>query len=115
METKRTIRNYRDGDEEEIYQLYQAVYPSLQHDRDRWMRWWHWLYKENPAGPSQIYIVEEEAKIIAHLAFISVDLKVGNETTKALQAIDFMIHPDSEFTGLWLLEKKLLQEAEEAG
>jgi hypothetical protein len=110
-----SIRTYREGDEEGIFELFKAVYPSRQYDRSQWMRWWHWMYRENPAGPAKIYLVDEEDKIVAHCARILVDLKVGREIIKAYQVIDFMTHPDSRFKGLFLLERRLLREAEKEG
>ena len=115
MENMRSTRTYRDGDEEGIFNLIKAVYPSMPWNRDQWMRFWHWMYQENPAGPAKIYLVEEQGKIVAHRAHILVDLKVGNEIMKACQNIDFMVHPDSKYRGLFLLERRALREAEEEG
>lgn len=73
------------------------------------------MYRENPAGTAKIYLVAEQGKIVAHLAHIPVDLKVGNEITKACQVADFMSHPDSTFKAMFLLERRVLREAEKEG
>ncbi|HEY49169.1 MAG TPA: GNAT family N-acetyltransferase [Dehalococcoidia bacterium] len=100
MEIQRSARTYRDGDEEGIFELLKTVYPSVQHDRARWMRWWHWMFKEDPVGPSCIYIIDEQDKIIAHHAYYMFDLKVRDEIVKGCQGRDLMRHPDPKYKGL---------------
>ena len=115
MGSTRTIRTYREGDEEGIFELYKAVYPTMPWNKDQWMKLWHWMYRENPAGQARIHVVEEQGKIIAHRAHIQVELKVANDTIKACQNISFMTHPDSKFKGLYLLERRVVREAVREG
>jgi GNAT superfamily N-acetyltransferase len=116
MEPKWIIRAYRDGDEEGILELWKAVYSDMQFDREKWLRWWRWMYKENPAGNGWIWLAEDEGKIVGHEALIPIVVKIGNRIVKVAQAVDLMVHPDYRYQGMFLkLERTALNEAEHKG
>jgi GNAT superfamily N-acetyltransferase len=106
-----SVRAYREGDEEGIYELYQAVYPSKQPERDRWMRWWRWMYRTGPAGNGQIWVADHSGRIVGQYPTIFTQIKVKNEILKVSQNIDLMTHPDYRHQGIsQTLEKKALDE-----
>jgi GNAT superfamily N-acetyltransferase len=116
MERRWSIREYREGDEEGILELCKAVYPSRTYDREQWMRWWRWLYKENPVGLARIWVAEDNGKIVGHYPLVFMMLKAGNQLAKASQNIDQMTHPDYRYQGIASrLGKMALREAEREG
>ena len=70
-----SIRPYEEGDEKGIYKLWKIVYSESESDWDRWMKWWHWLYMENPAGTGLIQIAEVDGEVVGHAAHIPVMMK----------------------------------------
>lgn len=101
MNRKWSIRVYQDGDEEGIYQLYNAVYPAYQTDRESWLRHWHWLYSENPAGNGLIWIAEAGSRIISQHGLIPTRFKVDNQIVLGSWGVDIMTHPDYRRQGIF--------------
>jgi len=101
MKREWSVRTLREGDEEGIYELWQAVYPLEQYDRASWLRWWRWKYRENPAGTGQIWVADHRGKIVGQDAFIFMQMKVGNEILKACQNVDLVIHPDYRYQSMF--------------
>ena len=109
------IREYREGDENLIFELASAVHGAAR-DRERWMRWWYWMYRDNPAGTGKIWVAEHEGRIVGHYALISQHVKIGEEIQKVCQNVDDMTHPDYRYRGIYAaLEKRALDEAGKAG
>jgi GNAT superfamily N-acetyltransferase len=116
MERKWSIREYKEGDEEGILELCKAVYPSRSYDREQWMRWWHWMYKENPVGLGKIWVADDNGKIVGHHPLVFMMLKAGNQLVKASYMIDRMTHPDYRHQGMASkVQKRALNEAEREG
>ncbi len=116
MERKWSIRAYRDGDEAGIFELRKAVNPEREYDQDKWLRWWHWTFKENPAGSAKIWLAEHEDRIVGQYSLIFMYLKVGNTIIKASQNIDDMTHPAYRYQGMFsTLERKALDEVAKEG
>lgn len=116
MERKWSIREYKEGDEEGILELWKAVYPLRSYDWEQWMRWWHWMYKENPVGLARIWVAEDNSKIVGHYPLVFMMLKAGNQLAKASQNIDQMTHPDYRHQGIALtLGKAAFRQAEQGG
>jgi hypothetical protein len=118
MDMKRdfSIRDYREGDEEGIFDLWQAVLPSEQRKRADWMRWWHWMYKENPAGDGLIWLAEANGHIVAQHALIPVRYKVGNKVILGSWGMDAMTHMDYRRQGIFeTISTKLLDHANRIG
>jgi len=116
VERKWSIRAYREGDEEGIFELWKAVYPQMKYDRDRWMRWWQSKFKGNPAGDSILWIADHGGKIVGQFSIIPVRMKVGNEIIVAGLDGDTMTHPDYQRQGVaGILGNRVHAEAEKKG
>lgn len=96
-----TARRYEDGDEEGIFELHKIVYPDREYDRDKWLRWWHWLFKEGPAGEGIILVAEDGGKIVGHDADIPVLMKIGNRNVTGRLGTGTMTHPDYRRQGIY--------------
>lgn len=116
MKPEWSIRAYREGDEEGIYELWRAVLPSEKRDRAEWLRWWHWMYQENPAGKGLIWLAEANGRIAAQHALVPVRLKVGSQTVLGSWGMDAMTHPDYRRQGLFeAISKELGEHAARIG
>ena len=116
MKHEWSIRPYIDGDEERIFELYQAVYPEQEYDMKRWMMNWRWMHKDNPAGVSKIWLAEHGSKIVGHSAIIPVVMKIGTEVITGFQSVDTMTHPDYRRQGIYeTLAKNVYAEFEKEG
>lgn len=87
-------RPYREGDEDAILELWKAVYPDRTYVGEEWLKWWRWLYRDNPNGPGVITVAEADGKIISHAAEIPLMMRVGGEDVLAAFILDAMTHPD---------------------
>ena len=111
-----SVRAYKGGDENEIFELMEAVYPEKKYDREKLMRWWRWMYMNGPAGVSRIWIATHGDKIVGHYPLIPTNMKIGNEIVISSQNIDLMTHPDYRHQGMFsTLEKKALIESDKEG
>src|SRR3990172_1605804 len=91
-----TIRRYVDGDEEKIFELLSCVYEGWK-GKD----YWYWKYKRNPAGfYSNIWIAEDENRIVAYYALVPTKIKVRNTLILGAQSVDMATHPDYRKLGL---------------
>lgn len=116
MEKKWSIREYRDGDEKDILELYKAVYPEKEYDQEDWLKWWKWMFRDNPAGASWIWLAEHNGKIVGQYPLILMNLKIGKEIMRVSQNIDVMTHPDYQHQGIFsALERLSLQSAGREG
>ena len=111
-----SVRAYEKGDENGIFELVKAVHPERKYEREKWMRWWRWMYTENPAGDSRIWIADHDGKIVGQYPLILVNMKFGKQIITASQNIDLMTHPDYRHQGIFsTLEQKALNEAGKEG
>ena len=110
-----TLREYKDGDEEGLFELHKAVFPSLKQSKERWMRWWHWMYRQNPTGTGRIWLAEHENRIVGQSAIIPVVMKFGSEIVTCFQALHTMTHPEYRRQGIYeTLAKRTYAEAAKA-
>jgi len=96
-----TLREFRDGDEEGIFELWQSIHPDDRTGRDEWMKYWTWLYRENPAVEAIIQVAEDNGKIITHHAIVPVWLNIGTEQAMGSWGVDAMTHPQYRRQGIW--------------
>jgi GNAT superfamily N-acetyltransferase len=115
-ERKWLTRPYKDGDEEGIYALWKVVYPEHSYDREHWMKWWRWKYKDNPSGMGVICVAEHNGRIVAHTAELPVMMKVGSESVLVGFSLDAMTDPDYRRQGTFkALVKARCTEGEKRG
>ncbi len=103
--TKRTefpwsIRPYREGDENGIVELLNLAWKA------RFGKWhdlpyWHWKYKQNPAGHPIVWIAELEDKIIGHYGIVPVIMKVGNTYMTGSFSGDAATHTNYQGRGVF--------------
>jgi GNAT superfamily N-acetyltransferase len=116
MERKWSMRAYKQGDEEGVFELWKAVYPEGEYDREKWLRWWQRTYENNPAGPGRIWLAEHGDKIVGQYAIVPMRVKIGSETVLCSQSVDTMTHPDYRRQKIFeTLAKEVYDEAERDG
>ena len=116
MKRKWVIRAYEEGDENEIFELMKATYPEQMLEKEAWMRWWNWKYRDNPAGAPRIWLADHNGKIVGSRSGILVKMKIAGETVMASQNTDLMTHPDYRRQGIFsALEKKSFNPLKDEG
>ena len=93
------IRQYLPDDEDQIFQLRNAVRPEEHYNRNEWLQWWHWTYKVIPEG-SKIWLLEIDGKIVGLFSLLYTNMKIGDRTIKTAQSIDESTHPDYRRRGV---------------
>ncbi len=116
MKRKWKIRYYKKGDERKIFELWNSVYPDRTCSLDSWIKWWNWLYKENPAGDAIICIAEDDDNVVGQYAIVPVLIKIDSETITCAQSLDTMTHPDYRRQGMFeILAKENYSQASKKG
>jgi GNAT superfamily N-acetyltransferase len=92
-----SIREYREGDEEQILELRELVFND-----HKGKEWWKWMYRDGPLGPARIFVAEAKQKIIGHSATIFVPVKIKDQVTRSNHGVDVMVHPDFRHQGLFI-------------
>ena len=116
MKKNWSMRAYREGDEEGILKLWEVSCPDNEYNREEWMRWWRWIYKDNPAGAGWIWLAENNHRIIGHRGMIPVKMKAGTEIVTGFQSIDSLTHPSYRGKGVYLgLNKEVFTAASAQG
>lgn len=93
------IRPYRDGDDDQLYELRRALDPDRYNSKQSWLRWWHWQCKEFPYGVIT-HVAEDNGKIIGRISTQTIDIKIGNDIVKARFPFDYAVHPDYRRQGV---------------
>jgi len=91
-----SLRRYRDGDEQAIFDLQNTVFPNW-----RSLEYWKWKYLKNPAGPPIVWLAEHDNKIIGHYGIIPVRMKVGNMYVTGSFGGDAATHPKYQGKGVF--------------
>lgn len=108
-----SIRAYKEGDEDEIFELTKVVWREQVPEKERWMKGWRWMHIDNPAGISRIWLAEIDGKLVGQYPLIPEDLKVSGKIVKGAQIVDTMTHPEYRRQKLaYSLGKKALKELE---
>lgn len=109
-------RAFRDGDEEGILELWKAVYPERPYNREQWMKWWHWTYRDNPSGKIRIWVAEHDGKLVGQYAILPMTIKVAEESLAGALSLDTMTHPSYRHQGIFVtLAKEVYAEAQRDG
>jgi predicted N-acetyltransferase YhbS len=101
-----TIRNYREGDEEQILELRGIALSGPKNKQ-----WWKWMYQDGPLGPAVIILAEAKQKIIGQHASLPVPIKIKDQVTRGSHGIDLMVHPDYRHQGIFITLDKTLNES----
>lgn len=111
MDQQWSARAFQNGDEEAILELQQAIYGEVA-DKNRWLRWWNWKYKQNPAGEAIIQVACRGNQIVAQYAITPVKMKFGGRFIAAAQSVDTMTHPEYQGRGIFTaLSAEVFREA----
>ena len=94
------IRDYRDGDEEQILGLRRRVFGDL--DPVRLMpETWRWQFRDNPAGASVWALAQDHDRIVGQYAVIPTRFSVEGKDACFALSCDTMIDPDYRRQGLF--------------
>jgi hypothetical protein len=81
----------------EILDLMNVVQPHIKRSLDLL----RWQYFESPAGPGQIYLIEEQGKIATIVCAAATKIQTENQVLSARILQDGMTHPDYRRRGLF--------------
>lgn len=98
MSEEAQIKQFEMKDRDALLSFLRSFYPGEPLKGDP--LYWNWHVLENPyAAPENVplWIVRSGERVVGQMATIPVQLKVGDEETRALWIIDFVL--DSEFRG----------------
>ncbi len=103
------IREYREGDEEAILQLFRRAY-----GRECPPGYWRWKYREGPSGPRAIMAFEASGSLIGHVGGVTVPGKIGDRVLPICQFADLMVDPSArrglrQGRVLWVLVEQIIQ------
>jgi hypothetical protein len=90
------IRPFAPGDAKRFRDLYAAVW-----GHERTADWFDWRFRENPAADTvRMVLAEREGTVVGAEAAVPYRLGLGDETIRALQPVDWIVHPDHRGVGL---------------
>jgi len=105
-----SIRDFRDGDEGEINDIFNSIFI-----RRRSLENWYWKFTKNPEGTIMFNAVDG-SRIVGHLGALNRQIAVKGKEHSALLEVDGMTHPDYGRQGIFTeLGKKLLSKAKDSG
>ena len=86
------IKQFELSDEQALLSFLRNAYPDDPRKSDP--AFWKWHYLENPftsVDDVPLWVVKNGREVVGQLATIPVDLKVGEETTRAIWILDFIV------------------------
>ena len=102
-----TIDAYKDGDQEELNNLFCDVF-----SQNRSLREWEWKFKESPIDSRPFIILARSGgKIVGQHACISLWLKYQDKLVKTVEGVDNFVHNDYRGS-MRGIHAKLFQQAE---
>jgi len=90
------IRPYEAGDELAILDLYEEIFDVRQS-----LAQWRWRFAEVPSGQPSIQVAWERDRVVGQFAYSPMPLALGAASFDALMALDGMVHPEFQRTGLF--------------
>ncbi|MDX6611973.1 MAG: hypothetical protein QOD75_1159 [Blastocatellia bacterium] len=89
------IKQFELADQDALLAFLRIAYPNepRKHDPD----FWRWHYLENPYTSLDnvpLWIVKDNERVVGQAATILVELKVGEETRRAIWILDFILLPE---------------------
>ena len=101
-----------------LFELFKLAYPKSKHYvrcRDRYQKYLHWLYLENPLGPPVGINAYADNMLVGHYVCIPTLWIQNNKTYSALLSLNTAVHPNFQRQGIFLtLAEKTYQSAMEA-
>lgn len=77
---------------------------------------WRWKHEQNPFGRSPVLLACQESEVLGVRAFLQWQWCSGQETYRALRAVDTAVHPRAQGKGLFTrLTRYLLAECQQQG
>jgi GNAT superfamily N-acetyltransferase len=82
----------------------------------RTQEFWHWKHRENPFGPSPMWLAFDAERLVGVRLFLRWRLHAGPAAYSAVRAVDTATHPDYQGKGIFKrLTLKLVEEEQRAG
>jgi hypothetical protein len=107
MQKNWRIREYEDGDEEQILALFKSIFK-----KDKDLNHWNWEFKEAPKG-SKMLVAVDDGKMVGHLGALLRKVKIGENMVEGALEVDGMTDPDYGRQGIFFsLGKELLSTLE---
>ncbi|MFN2492520.1 MAG: GNAT family N-acetyltransferase [Pyrinomonadaceae bacterium] len=105
------IAQFQVSDQPALLSFLRTAYPGDLRKSEP--AYWRWHYLENPFTSTDnvpLWVVKSGTKVVGQLATIPVDLKVGNEITRAIWILDFIV--DGNYRGRGLGKRLVLAAGE---
>ena len=96
MDQRWTCRDYENGDETHIIDLFRLVFRQVIN-----LTFWKWRFVENPCGKGIIKLMFDADTLIGHYAVIPTMVQVAGRLTKAVFSMTTMTHPDYSGRGIF--------------
>ncbi len=97
------VRPYEDGDEIGIVELMNFGSAPGTYTLKHWL----WRYKTDPYGFLTV-VAEDKGKIVGHMGWWGLSIKIHGKVIKASQASELTVHPDYRRQGMFLSIGKAL-------
>ncbi len=88
------VRDYRPGDEKAVQAMYERIFERRRPDAE-----WRWRYREAPAGPAYIQVLELDGSLVGHIAHAPMPTWVDGRRLVLGQGGDTMVLPESRGRG----------------
>ena len=109
------MREYRDGDEQAIFDLAKAVNGDII-SKEAWLEQWNWKYRRNPAGKSFTWFAEDGGRLAGQYTVNPVMMEFNGQDVLGAQSVDTMTHPEYRRQKIFeTLAKKVYEDAAAAG
>lgn len=98
MKTDYIVREYREGDDVQINDLFNSVFAEKRTLKD-----WEWKFKLNPVSDlNLVTVAEAEGRIVGNYASIPMAFHYAGERILVGQPVDTFVHPDYRGTKILL-------------
>ncbi|MFC1900294.1 GNAT family N-acetyltransferase [Chloroflexota bacterium] len=95
-----TMRAYQEGSENDMFELDRVLYGEAVPDRQQWLEGWKWMYADNPAGDSIIWLADQDDKMVGQYPLVIEDMNIRGKPVKGSQVADTMTHPEYRRQGI---------------
>ncbi len=110
MEKNWSVREYIDGDEENINDLFNIIF-----EKNRKLNHWEWEFKKNPKGSKSLVAVDND-QIVGHLGSLHRNIKAQHLDFMTSWEVVGMTHTDFGRLGIFVaLGQNLLAESRKEG